>query len=179
MSCVAESEWKSARSPRLLPLTSEFVGTRFRIPPQYRESDGGADRRLAAASPATDLAATCYLKGPGLTVTTARRLQPRYRKQALALLRFEAIQLGAFSGSLPERPLRPGWSACVAALATWPRPNSVCQINATSSDSRPQPCRGIRGVQLAHSNSSSSIFADLKSGVSKPSVNQRQIGASR
>src|SRR5271170_5357265 len=52
------------------------------------------------------------------------------------------------------------------------RPAMPQSQNKRSPDTRPQTCRGIRCVQLAHSSSSSSIIAALRSGVAKPSVNQ-------
>jgi acetolactate synthase-1/2/3 large subunit len=44
--------------------------------------------------------------------------------------------------------------------------------NAIVVDGALKPCQGIRCARLAHSNSSSSAFAALRSGVAKPSVNQ-------
>jgi hypothetical protein len=40
------------------------------------------------------------------------------------------------------------------------------------ADGARKPQRGIRSAQFAHSNSASSAFASLRSGVAKPSVNQ-------
>jgi hypothetical protein len=84
---VAANGREGARPLRLLPLTSEFFGTRFRRLPQYREPGGGAARRLMAMrfafrlgrssqnhqTSATDVAATHYLNILGLTATTAQR----------------------------------------------------------------------------------------------------------
>jgi len=84
---------------------------------------------------------------------------------------FEGVVTGAADG-YARMTGNPAATSCIrtSSTASWPA-QIVARHPACVAGTR-KPCRGISCAQHAHSNSSSSAFAFLRSRVAKPSVNQ-------